>query len=134
VLIVLTNATLSSLSSLGLGWSFSSYYIGSEPLRSSSGINVASAGGSHNGITPCTATNSGLLQGGPGNDQIFGNSGEDDFLVGGRGSDHMFGDIGNDVLAGGPGADYFDCGDGYDMIMDIKLEQGDVTAGNCEVF
>ncbi len=82
------------------------------------------------------------IQGGPGNDQIFGEGGDDnlfggfddDLIVGGEGSDHLFGDIGNDVLVGGSGADYFDCGDGIDIITDFKPNDGDVTAGNCEIF
>jgi Ca2+-binding RTX toxin-like protein len=84
------------------------------------------------------------VQGGPGNDQLFGEAGddhlfggsEDDLIVGGRGSNHLFGDIGNDVLKGGEdsGANYFDCGEGIDIIVDFNLEKGDVTAGNCEIF
>ena len=35
-------------------------------------------------------------------------------------------------LIGGPDADYFDCGDGIDVIMDFNLTQGDDRAGNCE--
>jgi Ca2+-binding RTX toxin-like protein len=84
------------------------------------------------------------VQGGPGNDQIFGEGGDDqlfggfddDLIVGGSGNNHMFGDIGNDVLKGGEnsGANYFDCGDGYDVIIDFNPAKGDVTAGNCEIF
>ena len=84
------------------------------------------------------------VQGGPGNDQIFGGRGDDhlfggsddDLIVGGRGNNHLFGDIGNDVLKGGEntGANYFDCGDGIDIIIDFNPARGDVTAGNCEIF
>ena len=82
------------------------------------------------------------LQGGPGNDQLLGQDGDDnlfggfddDLLVGGPGNDHLFGDIGNDILTGGPGADYFDCGDGIDTVTDFDPAQGDVMAGNCEIF
>jgi hypothetical protein len=82
------------------------------------------------------------IEGGPGNDQLFGQDGndnlfggfDDDLLVGGPGNDHLFGDIGNDVLIGGPGADYFDCGDGIDTVLDFNPAQGDVMAGNCELF
>ena len=84
------------------------------------------------------------VQGGPGNDQIFGEGGDDhlfggfddDLIVGGSGNNHLFGDIGNDVLKGGEnsGANYFDCGDGFDTIIDFNPAKGDVTAGNCEIF
>jgi Ca2+-binding RTX toxin-like protein len=84
------------------------------------------------------------VQGGPGSDQIFGGGGDDhlfggsddDLIVGGRGNNHMYGDIGNDVLKGGKksGANYFDCGEGLDTIIDFNLAKGDVTAGNCEIF
>jgi Ca2+-binding RTX toxin-like protein len=84
------------------------------------------------------------VEGGPGNDQIFGEDGDDqlfggfddDLIVGGRGNNHIFGDIGNDVLKGGEdsGANYFDCGDGFDVIIDFNPAKGDVTAGNCEIF
>jgi Ca2+-binding RTX toxin-like protein len=84
------------------------------------------------------------VQGGPGNDQIFGEGGDDqlfggfddDLIVGGSGSNHMFGNLGDDVLKGGEnsGANYFDCGDGFDAIVDFNPARGDVTAGNCEIF
>ena len=84
------------------------------------------------------------IQGGPGNDQIFVEGGDDhlfggfddDLIVGGSGNNHLFGDIGNDVLKGGEnsGANYFDCGDGFDSIIDFDPAKGDVTAGNCEIF
>jgi Ca2+-binding RTX toxin-like protein len=44
----------------------------------------------------------------------------------------MYGDVGDDVLTGGIGADYFDCGDGIDVIIDFNIEEGDDRAGNCE--
>jgi Ca2+-binding RTX toxin-like protein len=84
------------------------------------------------------------IQGGPGNDQLFGEDGDDqifggfddDLIVGGKGNNHLFGDIGNDVLKGGEntGANYFDCGDGFDVIIDFNPGRGDITAGNCEIF
>ena len=84
------------------------------------------------------------VQGGPGNDQIFGEGGDDnlfggfddDLIVGGSGKNHLFGDIGNDVLKGGEnsGPNYFDCGDGFDTIIDFNPARGDITAGNCEIF
>ena len=84
------------------------------------------------------------IQGGPGNDQIFGKGGDDhlfggsddDLIVGGKGNNHMYGDTGNDVLKGGEnsGANYFDCGEGLDVITDFNPKKGDITAGNCEIF
>jgi hypothetical protein len=40
----------------------------------------------------------------------------------------MFGDIGNGVLKGGEnsGANYFDCGDGLDTIIDFNPAKGDI--------
>ena len=35
-------------------------------------------------------------------------------------------------LYGGQGADYFDCGEGVDVVIDFNLEEGDDNAGNCE--
>jgi Ca2+-binding RTX toxin-like protein len=84
------------------------------------------------------------IEGGPGNDQLFGEGADDqlfggfddDLIVGGSGNNHLFGDIGNDVLKGGEnsGANYFDCGEGIDIIIDFNPAKGDVTAGNCEIF
>jgi hypothetical protein len=84
------------------------------------------------------------VEGGPGNDQLFGEGGDDhlfggfddDLIVGGSGNNHLFGDIGNDVLKGGEnsGANYFDCGEGIDIIIDFNPARGDITAGNCEIF
>jgi hypothetical protein len=37
------------------------------------------------------------------------------------------------VLIGGKGSDYFDCGNGYDTIIDFEPENGDTKAENCEV-
>jgi hypothetical protein len=84
------------------------------------------------------------IEGGPGNDQLFGEGGDDqlfggfddDLIVGGSGNNHLFGDIGNDVLKGGEnsGANYFDCGEGIDIIVDFNPARGDITAGNCEIF
>jgi Ca2+-binding RTX toxin-like protein len=84
------------------------------------------------------------VEGGPGNDQLFGEGADDhlfggfddDLIVGGSGNNHLFGDIGNDVLKGGEnsGANYFDCGEGLDIIIDFNPARGDITAGNCEIF
>jgi Ca2+-binding RTX toxin-like protein len=59
---------------------------------------------------------------------------DDDLLADGPGNDHLISDIGDDVLIGGQGADYFDCGDGIDTVIEFNPAQGDVMAGNCELF
>lgn len=38
------------------------------------------------------------------------------------------------MLIGGAGADYYDCGDGYDVVVDFNPTKGDTTADNCEVI
>ena len=77
------------------------------------------------------------LEGGAGDDSLFGNSG-DDVLDGGAGNDMIFGSLGddivrggagNDALSGGSGADRFvfdSIGDGVDVISDFG--GGDVLA------
>ncbi len=82
------------------------------------------------------------IQGASGNDQLLGQDGpddifggfDDDLLVGGDENDHLFGDFGNDLLKGDKGLDYFDCGEGLDKIIDFNPKEGDITAGNCEIF
>jgi Ca2+-binding RTX toxin-like protein len=82
------------------------------------------------------------VMGGPGNDQLLGENGDDilfggfddDLIVAGPGNDHMFGDFGNDILVTGPGADYVSCEDGMDVVIGFDPSQGDVTAGDCEIF
>jgi hypothetical protein len=39
---------------------------------------------------------------------------------------------GDDALEGGPGADFFDCGPGFDTIVDFSPNEGDLTNDNCE--
>jgi Ca2+-binding RTX toxin-like protein len=81
-----------------------------------------------------------LLQGGAATDQLYGGDGDDilsggmgdNFLVGEQGNDKLYGGAEDDILHGGLGADYFDCGDGIDVIIDFNLEQADDNAGNCE--
>jgi Ca2+-binding RTX toxin-like protein len=73
------------------------------------------------------------LDGGAGNDKLYGDaSGRDnglggqdilhggsgnDELHGGRGNDQLFGDSGNDLLHGGPGNDMLDGGHGTDTAL-----------------
>jgi Ca2+-binding RTX toxin-like protein len=72
------------------------------------------------------------LYGGPNNDVLQAGFGGV-FLVGGPGNYELYGRAGYDVLIGGGGADYFDCGDGQDTIVDFDPAKGDTQAGNCEV-
>jgi Ca2+-binding RTX toxin-like protein len=81
-----------------------------------------------------------LLQGGAATDQLYGGQGDDilsggvgdNFLVGEQGDDKQYGGSEDDILYGGLGADYFDCGEGIDIIIDFSIEEGDDNAGNCE--
>ena len=76
-----------------------------------------------------------------GNDQLYGGPGNDvlqtgfgaDFLVGGRGTDELYAGPDDDILIGGPVANYFDCGEGNDVIIDFNPAKGDTQANNCEV-
>ena len=56
------------------------------------------------------------LEGGDGNDLLFGMGG-DDILRGGDGNDLLFGGSGNDFLDGGEGRDTIYAGDGNDIIV-----------------
>lgn len=55
------------------------------------------------------------FEGGPGDDIVFGQRGNDT-LRGGEGNDHLFGGIGDDLLRGGPGNDRLGGGFGADSI------------------
>ena len=45
----------------------------------------------------------------------------------------MIAAAGDDIMIGGPGADFFDCGDGTDSVIDYSPSQGDVLSNNCEI-
>ena len=36
------------------------------------------------------------------------------------------------LLEGGSGADFFDCGAGFDTVVDFNPNEGDITNDNCE--
>jgi hypothetical protein len=40
--------------------------------------------------------------------------------------------LGDDLLEGGLGTDYFDCGEGYDVIIDFRKAEKDTAQNNCE--
>ncbi|NER31245.1 MAG: calcium-binding protein, partial [Symploca sp. SIO1C4] len=64
------------------------------------------------------------LDGGTGNDVLYGESGNDillggeghDWLDGGTGNDVLYGESGNDILLGGEGHDWLDGGTGNDVL------------------
>ena len=91
------------------------------------------------------------LYGDEGNDRILGSQGSDklyggpdtdilqagegaDLLVGGNGNDELYGGVGDDVSIGGKGVNFFDCGDGNDILVDFDPDKGDTQSGNCEVI
>ena len=74
--------------------------------------------------TPRCSDYEATIDGGPGNDYITGNSG-DDRLIGGPGNDGITGMNGDDRLIGGPGSDGVDGKKGRDVC------QGE-TIRNCE--
>ena len=101
-----------------------------------------------------------VIQGSVGNDELYGDEGKDrilgsqgsdkiyggpdtdiiqagegaDLLVGGNGDDELYGGTGDDVSIGGKGVNFFDCGDGNDIIVDFDPDKGDTQSGNCEVI
>ncbi len=101
-----------------------------------------------------------VIQGSVGNDELYGDEGNDkilgslgsdklyggpdsdilqagegsDLLVGGNGDDELYGGVGDDVSIGGKGVNFFDCGDGNDIIIDFDPNKGDTQTGNCEVI
>jgi Ca2+-binding RTX toxin-like protein len=72
------------------------------------------------------------LYGGPDSDILQGGVGAD-LLIGGNGDDELYGGAGDDVSIGGKGVNFFDCGDGNDIIIDFDPSKGDTQSGNCEV-
>ena len=56
-----------------------------------------------------------ILNGGAGNDKIWGGRGND-ILDGGAGNDKLFGGDGDDILIGGTGRDYLNGGRGFNEL------------------
>lgn len=56
----------------------------------------------------------------------------DDYLVGNEGNDKLYGSEGEDILVGSIRADYFDCGEGTDVVIDFNISENDDNAGDCE--
>jgi len=67
------------------------------------------------------------LNGGDGNDVLFGDLGNDT-LNGGNGRDILFGGLGDDLLSGGTGADVFHFGrlEGKDTITDFNTAEDSI--------
>lgn len=70
---------------------------------------------------------SGTLDGGLGNDKLYG-SYYDDILKGGGGNDRILGFEGNDIIDGGAGNDWFDGGSGHDIYLFGRGAGHDVLA------
>ncbi|QJP16088.1 calcium-binding protein [Starkeya sp. ORNL1] len=68
------------------------------------------------GVNTATAGGDDTLDGGFGDDQIFGGGGNDT-LVGSFGNDSVYGGMGNDTLTGGDGDDLLDGGGGDDQML-----------------
>ena len=86
------------------------------------------------GEVQASDTGADRLNGGNGNDRLYGNAGKD-ILNGGKGRDWLEGGVGKDKLTGGKGADSFVFKavkdspakkKGWDVITDFKQGQGDV--------
>ena len=58
---------------------------------------------------------------------------EESLVDGGKGDDHLYGSSANDVLVGGPGHDVFDCGEGIDQVLDFNPKE-DTLSTNCEII
>ena len=88
------------------------------------GLNIIDDGSGGDPVDPDPTNGRDVIDGGEGNDLIFGQD-DDDTLSGGSGDDTLFGGIdedslsggtGNDVLLGGQGADHVSGGDDADII------------------
>ncbi len=89
-------------------------------------------GGTLSGSVPDPMTQSDTIEGGAGNDRLYGSLGHDwieggdhnDTLIGGLGDDVLSGDAGDDILKGGLGYNYLYGGDGYDVVDYSDLDVG----------
>jgi Ca2+-binding RTX toxin-like protein len=107
------------------------------------GVAAVEGGGGNDTIVPapiaaavpctpseCLGIGSQTFEGGPGDDVVYGERGNDR-LSGGAGNDQLFGGIGDDLLKGGPGNDRLSGGFGADSIDgegDDDYVRGDATA------
>ncbi|HEU4707338.1 MAG TPA: calcium-binding protein [Solirubrobacterales bacterium] len=101
----------------------------SDTIVAPAGVEDVKGGGGNDTIVPAPITASApcpesclflgvgsqTFEGGPGDDVVFGERGND-ILRGGGGNDQLFGGIGDDLLEGGPGNDRLSGGFGADSI------------------
>jgi Ca2+-binding RTX toxin-like protein len=81
------------------------------------------------------------IQGAQLDDRLYGEDGDDvlmgsyenDYLSGGDGNDQLFGGEHDDTLRGGKGANLFNCGTGFDVVVDFDSSNGDIRTNDCEV-
>ena len=81
------------------------------------------------------------IQGAQLDDKLYGEKGDDvlmgsyenDYLSGGDGNDQLFGGDHDDTLRGGKGANLFNCGNGFDVVVDFDPQNSDVRTNDCEV-
>src|SRR5215203_4412192 len=117
--------------------SFDSEAVSDEPLtpekRTITGNNDGTIidGTSHDDVIIGSELNDDI-SGRDGNDVISGGF-EPDYLSGGSGDDELYGGDDDDTLRGGSGKDYFDCGFGFDIILDFDASEGDTHSADCEV-
>jgi Ca2+-binding RTX toxin-like protein len=93
---------------------------GVETVQGGGGDDTILAGPIAAGVESCPSgcrlgVGSQTFEGGPGNDVVFGERGND-ILRGGEGNDRLYGGIGDDLLEGGPGNDLLAGGFGADGI------------------
>lgn len=93
-----------------------SYYGGEGNDRFENATNIpANALGQGGDDTLIGGSAADTLQGGDGNDLLYGNGG-DDLLLGGTGNDRIWGGDGNDTMHGEEGHDFLDGGNGNDSV------------------
>jgi Ca2+-binding RTX toxin-like protein len=103
---------------------------GSDVINSATGADTIE--GNDGDETIVEADGSGQVYGNRGNDVISGGF-EPDYLSGGSGDDELYGGDDDDTLRGGSGKDYFDCGFGFDIILDFDDSDGETHTADCEV-
>ena len=103
---------------------------GSDVINSATGADTIK--GNDGDETIVEADGSGQVYGNRGDDVISGGF-EPDYLSGGSGDDELYGGENDDTLRGGSGKDYFDCGFGFDIILDFDASDGDSHTADCEV-